>query len=171
MIVIRKEGNFKCKKIEKINKKCIKMEMEIEGTEWLWYLVYMREDREHTWTKLEEKTEKKPGRRVFLGRDFNCRIRKYGERKTEEDKEAVRKSMDEVCNEDGKGMIRWMDETEMHVLHGNLKGDEDGKFTYVGTQGNTVIDYKVVNEDSREDTEKMKIGKRIDSDHLPLEVS
>ena len=65
--------------------------------------------------------------------------------------------MDEVCNEDGKGMIRWMDKTGMHVLN--------------TTQGNAVIDYIAVNEKSREDIEKMKIGKRIDSDHLPLEVS
>ena len=141
MIAIRKEGNLKCKKIEKINKECIKMEMEIEGTEWLWRLVYMRGDREHPWTKLKEEAEKKPGRKVFLVGDFNCRIGKYGERKTEEDEKAVRKSMDEVCNEDGKGMIRWMDETGMHVLNGNIKEDEEGRFTYVGPQGNTIIDY------------------------------
>ena len=79
--------------------------------------------------------------------------------------------MDDVCNEDEKGMIRWMDETGMHVLNGNIKGDEEGRFTYVGPQGNTVIDYIVVNEESRKGIEKMKIGKRIDSDHLPLEVS
>ena len=81
----------------------------------------MREDREHTWTKLKKETEKKPERRVFLERDFNCRIGKYGERKTEEEEDAGRKSMDEVCNEDGKAMIRWMNETEMNVLNGTIK--------------------------------------------------
>ena len=35
MIAVRKERNLKCKKIEKINKECIKMEIEIEETEWL----------------------------------------------------------------------------------------------------------------------------------------
>ena len=144
--------------------------MKIKGTELLWCLVYMREKRELSWTKLKEETEKKPGRRVFLG-DFNCNIRKYGERKTQEDKEVLRKSMDEVCNEEGKGMIKWMDETVMHVLNANIKGDEEGRFTHAGPQGNTVIYYIVVNEESREDIKGMKIGKRIDSDHLPLEVS
>ena len=130
----------------------------------------MKEKREHSWTKLEEETEKKPRRRVFLGGDFNCRIGKYGERKTEEDKEVLRKSLVEVCNEGGKSMIKWIYETGMHVLNGNMKGDEEGKFTYVEPQGNTFIDYIVVNEESREDIEKIKIGKRIDSDLLPLEV-
>ncbi|XP_076291061.1 uncharacterized protein LOC143214209 [Lasioglossum baleicum] len=51
-----------------------------------------------------------------------------------------------------------------------MKGDEEGEWTYAGGRGNSVIDYILGNEETREGVEKMEVGERIDSDHAPLTV-
>ncbi|KYN15259.1 hypothetical protein ALC57_12526, partial [Trachymyrmex cornetzi] len=43
--------------------------------------------------------------------------------------------------------------------------------TYTGGRGDSVIDYVLVDEETREEIESMKIGEEIDSDHHPLVVS
>ena len=52
-----------------------------------------------------------------------------------------------------------------------INGDEKGEHTHVGVQGNTVIDYIIVNEECREEVEELRIGKKIDLDHMPLLVA
>ncbi|XP_076287327.1 uncharacterized protein LOC143212411 [Lasioglossum baleicum] len=55
-------------------------------------------------------------------------------------------------------------------MNGNIKGDEEGEWTYVGARGNSVIDYVLGNEDTREGVGKVEIGDKIDSDHMPVIV-
>ncbi|XP_076301434.1 uncharacterized protein LOC143219315 [Lasioglossum baleicum] len=55
-------------------------------------------------------------------------------------------------------------------MNGNIKGDEEGDWTYVGARGNSVIDYVLGNEDTREGVGKVEIGDKIDSDHMPIIV-
>jgi hypothetical protein len=43
--------------------------------------------------------------------------------------------------------------------------------TYVGSRGETVIDYAIVNEAAWERVKEFKVGERVDSDHLPLEIT
>jgi hypothetical protein len=57
------------------------------------------------------------------------------------------------------------------VLNGNKEGDEEGKWTYIGNRGETVIDYGIVDEEAWERVEEFRIGERVGSDHLPLEIS
>ena len=71
--------------------------------------------------------------------------------------EGIRESKDEKQNGEGREMLNWLDETCAHVLNGNIEGDETGECTYVGPQGNTVIDYVIVNEESRKDIKEMRI--------------
>jgi len=53
---------------------------------------------------------------------------------------------------------------------GEQRETGQGKFIYVGTRGSTVIDYAVVSEGINIRIKNFKIGERVDSDHLPLEL-
>ena len=54
-------------------------------------------------------------------------------------------------------MLEKIRENGLHIINGNTKGDAEGDFTYIGERGRSV-------------SEDMKIGRRIESDHLPLET-
>jgi hypothetical protein len=49
------------------------------------------------------------------------------------------------------------------VLNGNKQGDQEGEWTYIGSRGETMIDYGIVNEE-----EEFRIGERAESDHLEV---
>jgi hypothetical protein len=55
------------------------------------------------------------------------------------------------------------------VLNRNRQGDE-GEWTYVGSRGETLIFYGIVNQEAWERVE-FKIGKRIELGHLPQKIS
>jgi hypothetical protein len=57
-----------------------------------------------------------------------------------------RKTKDKVENAKGKRLIEWIEENGWEVLNGNKRGDEEGELTYVGSRGETVIDYAIANE-------------------------
>ncbi|XP_025997472.1 golgin subfamily A member 6-like protein 22 [Solenopsis invicta] len=51
-----------------------------------------------------------------------------------------------------------------------MEDDWEGEFTYVGVRGCTVIDYVIVSVDIRDRIYKFRVGDRVDSDHMPLEM-
>jgi len=55
-------------------------------------------------------------------------------------------------------------------LNERTEGDWAGEFTYVGTRGNTVINYAVISKEINIRIKSFRIGERVDSDHLPLEL-
>jgi hypothetical protein len=56
-------------------------------------------------------------------------------------------------------------------MDGNKQGDGEGEWTYISRRGETMTDYETVNEEAWERVEEFRIGKRVESDHLPLEIS
>ncbi|XP_063912023.1 uncharacterized protein LOC135128876 [Zophobas morio] len=50
------------------------------------------------------------------------------------------------------------------------EGDEEGEFTWIGKRGESIIDYVIVNGLAEEEVETFKIGERVDSDHMQLEI-
>ncbi|KZC05855.1 hypothetical protein WN55_06852, partial [Dufourea novaeangliae] len=81
-----------------------------------------------------------------------------------------RKSKDSKVNAEGKKLCRYLEEQGWGILNGNMKGDEEGEWTYTGGKGNSVIDYIIGNEETREKVEKMKVEERVESDHHPITV-
>jgi hypothetical protein len=73
-----------------------------------------------------------------------------------------------VENAEGKRLMKWIEENEWEVLNGNKQGDEEGKWTYVGSRGETVIDYGIVNEEASEKVEKFRIGEKRETGHLEI---
>lgn len=82
--------------------------------------------------------------------------------------EEVRKSKDKEINKEGRAVIKTTTERGWVIVNGS-KG-ESGEYTYVGERGSTVIDYVIANQDVMQEIEEMKVGVRIESDHMPLEL-
>lgn len=58
----------------------------------------------------------------------------------------------------------------MKLLNGNMTGDEEGELTFVGKQGETVIDYVWIEEENLEEVTNFEILWEGGSDHLPMVV-
>jgi hypothetical protein len=55
--------------------------------------------------------------------------------------------------------------------NGNKQGGEELERTYIGSRGETVIAYGIVNEEAWERVEESRIGEKVESGLLPLEIS
>lgn len=86
----------------------------------------------------------------------------------DEMEQGERRSRDKKINKEGKILIRELEETGWSIFNGNMKGDEIGEFTYTGSRGNTVIDYILENEETREKVKKLVVGEDVNSDHHPI---
>ena len=78
--------------------------------------------------------------------------------------------MDKVVNGKGEGLMKWIEREGRLILNGNKEGDEEGHWTYEKGGNKTVIDYGIVNTMAWEKIEIMKVGYRVESDHLPIEI-
>lgn len=105
---------------------------------------------------------------IIIGGDFNIRIGKEGE--IEELDELRRSSKDKVISNEGKRMVKWINEIGGYLLNGTTKGHKEGEFTYVEARGSSIIHYGIVNEVDNSRVRTFKIDSRVDSDHMLLIV-
>jgi hypothetical protein len=83
--------------------------------------------------------------RVFLGGDFNRRIGERGGKKLGRGGgDGTRKSKDKVENTEEKRLMKWI------AMEKN-KGTKNWKGPYIGSRGETVTDYGIVNEEAWEE--------------------
>lgn len=69
-----------------------------------------------------------------------------------------------------EGCAGTLKERGYSILNGSVVGDEEGKCSFTGGRGNTVIDYVIGNENTRDKMERIKVGDKVDSDHHPVVV-
>ncbi|XP_063915604.1 trichohyalin-like [Zophobas morio] len=119
-----------------------------------------------TGMEIRERTDAKEVEE-FLKKEIEAenREQKQGKRRGK-----TRKSKDKVENKDGKLLWELIEERGWELLNGVKEGDEEEEFTWIGKRGESVIDYVIVNGLAEEEVETFKIGERVDSDHVPLEV-
>jgi len=55
-----------------------------------------------------------------------------------------------VDREDRK-LIEFVEEKGWEIFNGNMRGDEEGEYTFTGGKGNTVIDYIMGSKDVKEE--------------------
>jgi hypothetical protein len=119
--------------------------VHIDNEWWKIVTVYSKEMRKTT-RRVENTMKMDREECMLLGGDFNGRIGEREARNWEEEKgDGKRKTKDKVENAEGKRLIEWIEENGWEVLNGNKRGDEEGEVTYVGSRGETVIDYAIVN--------------------------
>jgi len=82
-----------------------------------------------------------------------------------------KKSKDKCIGNEGSKFMEWVIEKGWVVLNGCTTGDLEGTYTYVDARGSIVIDYVLVKEHMFNKVCSFRIGDRIDSDHMPLELT
>lgn len=60
-------------------------------------------------------------------------------------------------NTEGTRLLEMIEENGWEILNGNMEGDEEGEFTFIGGKGNTVIDYVLVDTSIKEAMKNFKI--------------
>ena len=46
------------------------------------------------------------------------------------------------------------------IFNGDMRGDEEGEWTFTGEKENTVIDYVIGNKECREKVKRLRVGDR-----------
>ena len=116
---------------------------------------------------------------ILMG-DFNSRIDNWTLEDDDhfnlfdnENQFGFRQSKDKVVNQFGKLFIEFCNMFSLVPLNGNATGDEYGNFTFVGDQGNSVVDYALVTSDIFEKVNFCfhVVGDRVESKHVPIHVT
>ncbi|KAK2574800.1 hypothetical protein KPH14_012991, partial [Odynerus spinipes] len=142
--------------------------MEYMGKEWRVFVLYSHEIKE-TLDKLSVAMEERDEKMLIIGGDWNARTGVEGGNALEEiGKEGGRLSKDKVINRQGSLLVEYLEEKGWFILNGSR--GEEAEWTYVGKQGLSIIDYVIVNVDAEEEIMSFKVGERVESDHMPLEV-
>ncbi|XP_067208522.1 golgin subfamily A member 6-like protein 22 [Linepithema humile] len=177
---IKKEMMEKGKKIEMEREGLIIGRIRKGKQKWRVVGVYVNGNMEEMLQSIEQWVgEKEMEVNTIIGGDFNARtgVEERGIEIGEEGEDGIgrgegrrRKSKDKKINREGRVMVEFLEERGCGILNGCTEGEEEGEFTFTGGKGNTVIDYVIADEDTREKIKSLRIGDRIDSDHQPLEV-
>ena len=83
----------------------------------------------------------------------------------------TRKSCDTEVNDFGKILLDLCLCFDLFIHNGAGDGDRDGQYTYISEHGNSVIDYCITSHEFSKRVHKITIAQRIESVHMPLEIS
>lgn len=76
-----------------------------------------------------------------------------------------------MLNVQGKRLLGFCEEYGLTTLNGRLKRDLEGRNTYIGCRGASVLNYVIVKKgDEKLPISRMCVGLREESDHLSLEL-
>lgn len=121
--------------------------------------------------KLYTVIDSTPDSRFILIGDFNCRVG---------DSQVIPKdllpsslahsrlSKDVVINANGKMLLSFLEDFNLLLLNGRTKGDSLGEFTYISSQGSSVIDLCVVSADLLDYVLDFQVASIPFSDHMPI---
>ncbi|XP_043604821.1 uncharacterized protein LOC122577561 [Bombus pyrosoma] len=130
-------------------------------------IVVYNQDTKGTWKEIEERVDGREEEVMIVGGDWNARTGEEGGQVNEDiEKEKDRRSKDKKINAEGRTLLRY--ERGWTIINGR---DEEGEeWAYIGERGNSVIDYVIGKQEATEEIFDVKVGKRTESDHMPLEV-
>jgi len=132
--------------------------------------VYGEQGEKNLVKDLEEIIRIEKVENLIIGGDFNLRLGNLGKKGVGE-KEIERHSKDKCVGNGGIKFIEWINEKGWEILNGCTEGDWEGEFTYIGARGCSVIDYVMINERLGNRISSFRVGDRVDSDHMPLELN
>lgn len=147
----------------------VKRNLKIGQRIWKIATIYSTNMR-NTKKEIEQKINETREERIMIGGDFNARVGEGGKRYQEQERETRRPAKDKEDNNNGKIMLELIEDRGWEMLNGNKDGDEKGEFTYIRGNVATTIDYALANEDAYNEIVTFRIGNRVESDHLPLEI-
>lgn len=126
-------------------------------------------DTKRTWNEIEENVEGREKEVTIIGGDWNARTgEERGLINEGLGKAKSRRSKDKTINTEGRTLLSLLDERGWTIINGpDKEGDE---WTYVGERGKSVINYVIGNQEEIEEITDIKVGKRVESDDMPLEI-
>ncbi|CAG5093321.1 Similar to X-element\ORF2: Probable RNA-directed DNA polymerase from transposon X-element (Drosophila melanogaster) [Cotesia congregata] len=111
----------------------------------------------------------------IAGGDFNARV--GNESQVQEDVtvntnlDNTRNSRDQVCNHQGRLVMRFMEDNGFILLNGRSPGDQNGDFTFCSASGKSIIDLIWVNILGLQHVSDMWVEDMVtNSDHLPVTI-
>ncbi|EZA55105.1 hypothetical protein X777_05360, partial [Ooceraea biroi] len=168
-MIVGVKKNIRMKDVQKETRGIISYKVKIKGEIWRIISIYNREGKKRTLEELEEKIENEREKKLIIG-DFNARTAQKGEIVWNGEEESKRTSKDKTINRQGMDLIEKIEKMGLGILNGNKEEDEQGKWTFTGTMGKSVIDYAICNAETWEEIKSFKIGERTEADHQPLVV-
>lgn len=81
-----------------------------------------------------------------------------------------RRSEDNILNNEGTRMLDLCNDFGLTILNGCTESDREGRCTFIGGQGKSVIDYCIAGVGSCQYVSDMEIFSQTFSDHLPLKI-
>ncbi|KAJ8678199.1 hypothetical protein QAD02_013986 [Eretmocerus hayati] len=100
-----------------------------------------KEEKDKNWRKIAETAEKMKGERIIICGDMNART---GNKEGDASQEEGRKSKDKEINKEGLRLLGEIGKQGLMILNGEVEGDRQGEYTYIGTRGNTIIHYVIM---------------------------
>ena len=82
-----------------------------------------------------------------------------------------RNSLDKTHNREGTLLADFCRSYSLVTANGRCNGDEVGNFTFIGTMGNSVIDYFISSMYIIDKIMKFCVGNRDETSHFPLELT
>ena len=169
LLAIKKDLKLKIECMESTTDEAIAAKWRRGNEDWVWGITYMRHHKNENFKVMEEWAEMNREGITVLNGDFNARTATGGGLWDIDREKEDRKSKDLILNEEGKELVTWLEEHGMGIGNGSTEEDAKGEWTQVGQRGCLTIDYVIRNDEGRRKIERMWIGDRITSDHLPIE--
>lgn len=125
------------------SKGIVKRNMKIGKEKWSVITLYNGKGMREISNVIEEMIQKEREGVIVIDGDFNARI---GTEDTftcgEEDRNEKMKgrSKDKVVNAEGEYLLKMLKGMGLHIMTGNMKGDENGEFTFVRDKDASIID-------------------------------
>lgn len=133
---VKKELGERVEKVKKREERkgIRELNMRIGNKTWNIIGVYVNGDMKAKIEEIKERIEEyEEGEMIIIGGNLNARTGIEGGRNWEEEGEDEKgKSKDKVINNEGKLLIRNLEETDYFILNGNIEGNEEGEITYAG---------------------------------------
>ena len=133
--------------------------------------VYNSSNLEKIWQCIEEDSFEDRNGTIVAG-DFNIRIGVEGKCMDYEFPGEIRnrKTKDKLLGKGGRDLVEKIENKGWIILNGTTAGDEEGEYTFIGSRGNSVIDYAITNEEAWKTINYFRVEERVESDHLPISI-
>lgn len=159
-------------KVREVRDGAINTQINIRGKEINMWAIYNTGNLREMGEFLAEEIREVEENILIIGGDFNIRIGELGKIRgmTVNGDEIKRQSKDKTISNEGRDFVRTIEGRGWFILNGAIEGDWQGEYTFEGARGDSVIDYVIVNDQAYDLMTRMCVGKRVDSDHAPLET-